>query len=457
MKFKKVSREEILSGNLWKVIVGLSIPIVLNSFIQSMYNLTDTYWLGTLGTNQMAGITLVTPVQNIVLSFGAGITTAGSILISQYLGAKNDDEAKDMLRHIFICSVIFSFICAGIVYATAGVICASMGAEGEVFEFAKTYLQIVILDMPFLYSINMYQSVKQSQGDTVRPMLLNLAGVILNIILDPLLIVILQMGVAGAALATLVSKVPCAIFALVSLRSSKEFLRLDFKNFVFDFTKVLDIVRIGLPTAFGSSLQHFGMLLLTANVNEYGAAATAAYGLGNKINGIITLPSVAVGSAVSIVVGQNIGAKQIDRAENGYVLARRMSVVFLFIGGLILSTQPIAKSIVSIFVHEPDTIALATDFLRLMAICCFSNGIYNTTTALFQGAGHTMITMIVGTSRLLVWRFLVLYICEVHLNMGIASVWWAVVMSNFIASGIMYVLYRTNIWKKEVIKVEKKK
>lgn len=454
MKLKRVTRDEILNGNLWKVILGLSIPIVFNSLIQTMYNLTDSYWLGTLGTNQMAGITLVTPMQNIVLGFGAGITTAGSILISQYFGAKEDEIAKDMLRHIFVCAMVFSFVCAGIVFAAAGEICSWLGAEGEVYIFAKTYLQISILDMPFLYSINLYTSARQSQGDTLKPMCLNLSGVCLNIILDPLLIVVFEMGVAGAAWATLISKALCAAFALVSLRSPKEALRLEFQDFKFDSRKVVDIVRIGLPTAFGSSLVSLGMLILTKNVNEYGAAATAAYGIGNKINGIISTPALAVGSAVATIVGQNIGANQKERAEQGFKLARNMSVVFLLAGGLILFIEPVAKSIVSIFLHEDYAIGLATDFLRLLAICCFSNGIYNCTTSLFQGAGHTMITMVVGASRLLIWRFLVLYICEEHLNMGIASIWWAVVMSNFIATGIMHVLYRMNLWKKEVVRIK---
>ena len=454
MKRKRVSREEILSGNLWKVILGLSIPIVFNSLIQTMYNLTDSYWLGTLGTNQMAGITLVTPVQNIVLGFGMGITTAGSILISQYLGAREDDRAKDMLCHIFLCSMAFSLVCAGIISVATGSICEWLGAEGEVYTFGKTYLRIVILDMPFLYSVNLYTSARQSQGDTLRPMYLNLTGVCLNMILDPLFIKTFDMGVAGAAWATVLSKVVCAVYALICLRSLKEPLRLDFGHFQFDIRKVADIIRIGLPSAFGSSLVSLGILLLTKNVNEYGAAATAAYGIGNKINGIIAMPSTAVGSAVATIVGQNIGAKQQERAEQGYKLARNMSVVFLLVGGLILSAEPVAKSIVSIFLHEDYAIGLSTDYLQLLAICCFSNGIYNCTTALFQAAGHTMITMVVGASRLLVWRFIVLYICEVHLHMGIASIWWAVVMSNFIATGIMQVLYRMNLWKKQVIKIK---
>lgn len=450
---KKVDREEILHGNMWAVILGLAVPIVLNSFIQSMYNLTDTYWLGKLGTNQMAGITLVSPVQNIVLNFGTGITTAGAVLIAQYLGARQDEDAKDMLRHIFLCAMGFALVCAASVYLLTPAICRWLGAEGEVYAYGKTYLQIVILDMPFLYCINIYTAVRQSQGDTLRPMYLNLAGVVLNLILDPLLIMTAGMGVAGAAVATLAAKVPSAVFALVSLRKPAEALRLDFGGFRFDKEKMKNIVKVGLPTAIGGSTLQLGMLLMTRNVNKYGAVATAAYGIGNKVNGLITLPSVAVGSATATIVGQNVGAKQLDRAEYGYKISRNMAVVFLFIGGQILSRKPVAEAIVSIFASDQEVIYHATNFLRLMAVCCFSNGVQNATNALFQGSGHTMITMAVDASRLWVWRFAVLYFCENVLHMGVESVWWAVVMSNFISSGVIYILYRTKLWRREAVKL----
>ncbi len=451
---KRISREQILNGNLWPVILGLAIPIVLNSFIQNLYNLTDTYWLGTLGTNQLAGITLVTPIQSVVLSFGMGITSAGAILISQYFGAKQDDDARDMLRHIFVCAMIFSVLCAAIVSAATPSICTWLGAEGEVYKYGKDYLQIVVLDMPFLYCINMYTACRQSQGDTVRPMLLNLAGVILNMIMDPLMIVVLEWEAVGAALATMSAKIPCAVYALYAMRNPKESLRLDFKGFVFQKEKLYNIVKVGLPTAVGGSVMQLGFVLMTRNVNEYGAAAMAAYGIGNRVNGIITMPSNAIGSAVSTIVGQNIGAQQRDRAEKGYKLARNMTVVFLFIGGQIMATKFVSTSIVSIFSDEAEVIYHATNFLRLMAICCFTNGIDNATNALFQGSGHTMITMIVTVTRLWVWRFLVLFICEEYLHMGVESVWWAVVMSNGISAVIMYMLYRLGLWRKEVVKLK---
>ena len=159
-------RNMILEGNLIHAILMLAIPVMLNSFIQSMYNLTDTFWLGKIGTESQAAITLVSPMQNILINFGAGITTAGSILISQYLGARQDKQANSMANHICICSMTFSVFCAIFCWLATPAIVAWLGAEGSIYNYGIKYLRIVVLDLPFLFMINLYTSVKQSQGDT---------------------------------------------------------------------------------------------------------------------------------------------------------------------------------------------------------------------------------------------------------------------------------------------------
>lgn len=455
MKTRTSNRELILNGSLTTAILTLAVPIVLNSFIQTMYNLTDTFWVGRLGTDQMAGITIVSPVQNIILNFGAGITTAGSILISQYLGAREDHQANIMARHIYLCSMIFAFACAGICFAFTPDIVGWLGARDDVHAFGITYLRIVVLDMPLLFTVNMFQSVHQSQGDTVRPMLLNLAGVLTNMVLDPLLMFNLHLGVAGAALATLLSKIPIAIIALLSLIRKDRLIYLTYRDFHLEKDKLLSIARVGLPTAIGGSTMQLGFLLMTRNVYKYGSIATAAYGIGNKINGLITLPSNAMGSAVATIVGQNFGAEQYERAKKSYQLGRNISVVFLFVGGMILSRPFIATPIVDIFSDDPEVIGHASDFLSIMAFCCWTNGIYNSTMGLFQGSGHTIITMIIDASRLWVFRFLTLYICESILHLGVESIWYSVVVSNAISAFILYFLYRANIWRKVTVRIQR--
>lgn len=446
---KRVNRELLLKGNMVKAILSLAIPVVINSFLQTMYNLTDTYWLGRLGTSELAAINLVTPVQSIVINFGSGITVAGSVLIAQYLGARKDEEARSMANQIFACAMIFSVICAASVALFTPAIVSWLGAEGDTWKHGRTYLQLVILDMPFLYIVNMYAAINQAQGDTVRPMFLNLFGITLNMILDPLLMVVFHFGAAGAALATVGAKAVPAVIALVLLHSTKKDVYLNLKKLKFEKDKLKSILVIGLPTAIGGSTMQFGFLLMSRNVFKYGTQAMAAYGIGNKVNGLITLPSNGIGSAVATIVGQNVGASQYDRAEHGYRLSRRISVIFLFVGGMILSRMPVSTAIVSIFSDDPEVIGMAADFLSIMAFWCFTNGVYNSSMGLFQGSGHTEVTMIVDASRLWIFRFATLYVCEVLLHMGVRSVWYSVVVSNGISAVLLWLVYRTGYWKKK--------
>lgn len=449
---KKINRDLILNGNMVSAIVSIAIPVVINSFLQTMYNLTDTYWLGKLGTEELAAINLVTPLQNIVVNFGSGITVAGSVLIAQYIGAKQEEDARSMANQIFACAMIFSIIFAvGCCLATPAIV-SWLGADAATWSYSKTYMQLVILDMPFLYVVNLYAAIHQAQGDTVRPMFLNFLGISLNMVLDPLLMVVFQWGVAGAALATITAKAVPAVIALALLHNRGKLVYLKLSTLKFEKEKLKNILVIGLPTAVGGSTLQLGFLLMSKNVFKYGTQAMAAYGIGNKVNGLISLPSNGIGSAVSTIVGQNVGAKQMERAEQGYKLSMKISVIFLFVGGMILSRMPISAAIVSIFSDDPEVIVMAADFLSVMAFWCFTNGIYNSTIGLFQGSGHTEVTMLVEVTRLWVFRFAALFVCESLLQMGVKSVWYSVVVSNGIAAVALLAVYKTGYWKRNRVK-----
>lgn len=455
-KKNKISGQQlILKGNMLKAILSLAVPVVINSFLQTMYNLTDTYWLGRIGTEQLAAINLVTPVQNIIINFGSGITVAGAVLVAQYMGAGEKENAKSMANQIFACAMLFAAVCASVCFiATPGIV-GWLGAEGDTMAYSIAYLRIVIWDMPFLFMVNIFSAVHQAQGDTVRPMLLNLGGITLNMALDPLLMVVFGMGVSGAALATLSAKAVPAVVAFWLLGRKGQDVCLEAKHMRFQKDKLSMILRIGLPTAIGGSTMQLGFLLMSKNVYVYGTQAMAAYGIGNKVNGLITLPSNGIGSAVATIVGQNMGAGKPDRAEQGFRISMGISVVFLFLGGLILSRNAISGAIVGIFTDDEQVKAMAAEFLSVLAFWCFTNGVYNSTSGLFQGTGHTEVTMAVDASRLWVFRFLTLWVCSSILHMGVRSVWYCVVISNGISSLILYILYRMGIWKKSRIRIDR--
>lgn len=441
--------QDILHGSLIKAIIAISVPVLINSFLQTTYNLTDTFWLGRLGTNELAAINLVSPVQNIVVNFGSGITLAGTILIAQLIGAGNHSKAKNLASEIFICSVGFAVVMAAIVSACAGLIVGWLGADEITGVLATTYLRLVILDMPFLFIVNCYQSVNQAQGNTLSPMLLNLLGIVVNMILDPLFMLVFGWGCAGAAIATVLAKLVPAVLAVILLLNKNKEIHISFKEVEFYKADVRDIITVGFPSAIGGSAMQVGFLIMTKTVFTYGTAAMAAYGIGNKCNSFITLPINGMGSAVSTIVGQNVGANQYDRAYKGYKLSMYISIAFLFVMGMIVSQTNLATWAVSIFSSDEEVIPLAADFFSIMAMWCFTNGMHDVTSGLFKGAGHTEITMIDEIARLWIFRFGTLYVCEHFLKMGVRSVWYSVVVSNAIAAILLYVIMLTGFWKKK--------
>jgi len=444
----KTRNTDLTQGSLLKAVMTLAIPVIITSFLQSMYNLTDTYWLGKLGTEELAAINLVTPVQNVVQNFGSGLTVAGAVLISQYIGAKKLKDARSMANQIFVCAMIFSITCALLLSISASGIVGWLGADGNTKKYAIYYLALVIWDMPFLYTVNIYQSVHQAQGDTVSPMLLNLLGICINLIMDPLLMVGFGLGAAGAALATVAAKFVPSVVAFIKLNNRKNDVFLDLKNLHFESEKIRNIFIIGLPTAIGGATMQLGFLLMSKSVYVYGTKAMAAYGIGNKVNGLISLPANGIGSAISKIVGQNVGAGNYKRAEKGYKIAMTISVGLMFTGGMILSRPVISTAIVKIFTKDTDVIFMAAEFFGIMAFWVFTNGVYNSTMGLFQGSGHTEVTMIVDASRLWIFRFATLYICQKILLLGVESIWYSVVVSNGISAVLLFLVYLTGYWKK---------
>lgn len=192
-----------------------------------------------------------------------------------------------------------------------------------------------------------------------------------------------------------------------------------------------------------------GTLIMTRNVNVYGYIATSAYGIGNKINSLITMPASGVGSAVSTIVGQNMGAGNTERAKKTFHYSLKMCTFFYLFWDSFFKT-PCFPDYGIILSTDAKVIPLAADYLSIIAFWCFTNAFYNVSQGLFQGCGHTLITMLVDASRIWLFRLLSLWICANVFHMGVASVWYSVVISNGTSAIILYLLYWTGIWKKDM-------
>ena len=426
-------RNMILNGNLFHAILMLAIPVMINSFIQSMYNLTDTFWLGRIGTENQSAITLVSPFQNILINFGNGITTAGAILISQYLGAREDEQANSMANHICLTSLAFSVLCALICWLVSPGLVKWLGAEGSIYKYGLTYIRIVVLDLPFLFTINLFTSVKQSQGDTVKPMLLNMFGVVINLILDPLFLMVFKWGIAGAALATLIAQGISAVFSLLIFFSRMRRYKSRFEWF--DRHELHSMLRIAVPSVLQQSTVSIGMMIVQAVVNPFGTQALAGYSATMRVENVFSLIFVSIGNAVSPFVSQNLGAKKTERIKKGYHAALVLDLCFAVLAFIVIET--LHTQISSLFLGKDGT-ALAyqvsRDYMRWLGFFFIFMGIKMATDGVLRGLG-IMRPFLAANMVNLAIRLSVALICAPRF--GIAFVWLAVPvgwLANFLIS-----------------------
>ncbi|MDP3387781.1 MAG: MATE family efflux transporter [Eubacteriales bacterium] len=446
-------RELILKGKMARVILLLSAPIMLNNLIQTIYDLTDTYWVSKIGSTQVAAITLIWPVIFLMISLGMGVGIGGTALISQYVGAGQPTKARDIAGQIITFSFISSLLIglAGALLSTK--IVSSMGGTGELLRESSDYLRIIFLGLPTMFLFFAYTAIQQGQGDTMTPMKFGALSVILNIILDPIFIFTFGLGISGAAYATVIARGLFAIIAITRLFKYSDGIHLTKSHLGLNKPVLKNLLRIALPSSVGRSTEAFGFVILTVFIMSFGENTMAAFGIGNRINSMILMPAMGISVALTTVIGQNLGANNIERAKQAIKTSILLTMVFLVIGGTIIFT--LADSIVGVFATDIDVLAQGSFYLKAMTLSLPFMGFFSIFIGTFQGSGHTVSAMIMMFGRLWAIRIPLILIFKNYTNLAEKSVWYAMVLSNVIICLVGLMIYATGRWQKPVIQNEK--
>ncbi len=448
MNYEK-KQELIQNGKISKVILLLSGPIMLNNLTQTIYNLTDTYFVSKLGDTEVAAVAFIWPIIFFIMALGIGVSIAGTTLISQYTGAKDFENSKKVAGQVISFSFIFSLVIGIVGAILAPFIIRSMGGEGEIFSYSLSFLRIIFLGMPTMYLIFSFNAIKQGQGDTVTPMKYGAYSVALNIALDPIFIFVLNLGIRGAAIATVISRGLFAVYAIYTLFKENEGIHLKLHHLKFD-KLLLKIIRIGLPSSIGQSTTGLGFAVLNVFIISFGKATMAAFAIGNRINSLIFMPAMGVGSALATIVGQNLGSNNIPRAKEAIKTSTILVTIFLVAGGIIMFT--IANDVIKIFTDSPSILKQGTYYMRLIAASLPLIGFYQILIGVFQGSGHTISAMLIMIGRLWLFRIPLIVLFKKFTNLGTNSVWYAMILSNGLICLIGFGLYMTGKWQKKVIK-----
>ncbi|HAE41587.1 MAG TPA: MATE family efflux transporter [Clostridiales bacterium] len=452
----KLKRNMILNGNMAYVILTLATPIMINNFIQTVYNIADTYWVSRIGDTQVAAITLVWPIIFLMISIGMGVSIAGTAIISQYIGAGLLKKAEIVAGQVISISFLISTGIGlfGAVFASS--IVSAIGGTGELLSEAVGYLQVIFIGLPTMFLFFSFTAIKQGQGDTLTPMKYGAVSLLMNIILDPIFIFTFNLGIRGAAIATVLSRGIFALYAIYrlsttndgSIRISKRLLKPNIKD-----SKTL--LSIALPSSLGQATEAFGFTILTMFVLSFGESTVAAFGITNRINSLVLMPAMGIGNALATIVGQNLGADNIERSKQAVRTSALLSTGFLVTGGMLILLS--ADSIIGLFTNSSDVLSQGTYFLKLITLGLPLMGFYQIFIGTFQGSGHTVMAMIVMASRLWLFRIPLVIFLKSITELGEKSIWYAMILSNVLICLVAFVVYQSGRWQKKVIQENKLK
>ncbi|MFH1610023.1 MAG: MATE family efflux transporter [Candidatus Bipolaricaulota bacterium] len=461
MRFRTPSREEILTGPALKTMARIGGPAVLGSLMFTLYNLADAFWIGRLPQAEsaaaVAGIQVSWPIVWFLISFIAGFGGAAvSALVSQYVGAGRPKEANYALNQL-----LFLSAASGIVLGMAGYFLSPwlldlLVGEGAVSSAASLYIRIIFIGLPTMVLPGLFYAAFAATGDTLTPLLVSGAGTLLNMGLDPFLVLgwgpIPQMGILGAAYATVASQGLVMLAFLLLLRRGRGHLRLEPSAMVPRWEWMAKGLRIGVPAAIGQSSMAFGFVIMTAVIGRLPNAevALAGYGIGDRVLGILFIVTEGLGTGLTTMVGQALGAGRMERARD---LVRKglqalIAVLSVQAGLLWLIREPV----VALFIPgRTDVITVGAKFIGAFAVSMPFLGTFFAAMAIYRGSGHNVPTMILGVVRLWVLRIPLSYLFGFPLGFGADGVWWGMSLSNVLAGLIALGFLLSRGWQRSVV------
>lgn len=452
---RRLQNKNLTEGSILSSLINLAVPIILANALQSMYQLIDTFWLGRLGANAVAAVSLSFPILFLILSLGGGLTLAGSVIVAQAKGAKNQQNvnysSSQTVFVIFFLSILLSII----TYFSAHPLMKLVGAGPEILSDSVTYFKYSSFGFMFLFMFFVFQSLMRGIGNVWLPMYIVLGTVLLNLALDPLFIFgygsFEGMGVGGAAIASVITQGISAIVGIIILLKGKMGVKIKFSQMKWDWSWTKKMVAIGLPSSLDQSARAGAMTMMVVLVTGFGSEVVAAYGIGVRVLSLIVIPALGFSIATTTLVGQNIGARQIKRAEKVGDLSAKIAFFGLTSVGILL--YAFAEPITAFFVpNDPQVIKDSALFIKIMAPSFGLLGLQQVLNGVFNGAGFTRVSLLISIFGLWMVRFPVAFLLSDKTALDEVGIWWAFSISNLLAATVGFIYYKTGHWKGMLMK-----
>ena len=408
MRLKELfSAKDMTVGSPAKRILEFSIPMLLGNIAQQLYNTADSIIVGKfVGDNALAAVGSASPILNLLLALFVGISTGAGIVVSQSFGARDREGLTKAIGNCIALSVIATIVIMIVGPMITMPLLTLLGTPESIIDWCANYLNIYFLGIVGFFFYNMLSGVLRGLGDSISALGFLLIAAFLNVILD--LLFVQRMGVAGVALATVISQGISAIFCYIKLASMRDLFDLNLKTTKLNPATALRILRIGVPSGITQAIMATAGMVVLNLTNAMGETVIACNVIIMRVDGFAMMPNFTFGQAMSVYTGQNVGAGKFDRVtkgvKQGSLIALSFStcitVILLFCG----------KFLFALFTETPELIDLATRMIRIMAVGYICMSLTQVLGGVMRGCGETVVPMWVSIIQTIVLRVPIAYL-----------------------------------------------
>ena len=440
--------KELTSGNEARLIFKFAMPMLLGNLFQQLYNIVDTIIVGNfLGKEALAAVGASFPIVFTLISLIIGVASGGTIVIAQYFGAGDHNSVKKAIHTMYIFLTIASVVLTLVGIPLTEQIFRMIRLPEEIMPEATTYLSIYLSGLIAFFGFNATSAILRGLGDSKTPLYFLMISTLFNIGLDLLFIVVFEWGIAGAAIATVISQAGAFLTAVVYLHRNHKLIDFNLPAYRFDRKIFWQSLRIGLPTGFQHTFVSLGMMAIMSIVNTFGTNVIAGYAAAIRIDSLSILPAMNFSAALATFVGQNIGAGRSDRVRRGLAATLLMSSVvsLVVMAVVILFKYPL----MGMFTKDTEVIRIGGEYLLIVS------SFYLLFTAMFmingvlRGAGDTLIPMFITLTSL--WVIRIPFAWLFSRSMGETGIWWSVPAGWGIGLVLSFLYYLTGRWKTKVV------
>ncbi|HVN57385.1 MAG TPA: MATE family efflux transporter [Bacteroidales bacterium] len=447
------SEQDFTEGRLSRAIFLLSVPAVLEMIMESIFVVTDIFFVSKLGSPAVATVGLTESMITIVYAISIGLATATTSMVSRRIGEKNSEGASRTAVQAILTGITISLIIGipGAIFSKN--LLHAMGASPEIISQMSGYTTIMLAGNTVIMLLFIINAVFRSAGDAAVAMRVLWAGNIINIILDPCLIFGLgpfpEFGIKGAAIATTTGRGIAVLYQFYLLFLGRKRIQISRKQIGIDLKVISRLIKLSLGSIGQNLIGTSSWIALVRIISEFGSGIVAGYTIAIRIVSFTLLPSWGISNAASTLVGQNLGARKPERAERAVIITGLVNMALLGSIGILLVCFP--APFIRLFIHEPVVVNSGIECLRIVSIGFISYGLGMTLVNSFNGAGDTATPLRINVFAFWMLEIPLAYILSLKTGMHEKGVFAAIVIAETVMTIIAWIVFRKGKWKmKEV-------